>query len=90
MWANRPHRQKKICFGKCEEVAREGYERRADVDYLSAFILSGLPQQREHREQRLEDPQHGKEQVVRLHGKDIGGEAGMAGGHFEREGTSEK
>lgn len=54
------------------------------------FFLSGLPQQREHREQRLEDPQHSEEQVVRLHGKDTGGKAGMAGGHFKRERKAEK
>lgn len=28
--------------------------------------------------------------MVRLHGEDTGGEAGMAGGYTEREGTSEK
>ncbi|KAL0156809.1 hypothetical protein M9458_048055, partial [Cirrhinus mrigala] len=48
----------------------------------------GLPQQREHREQRLEDPQHGEEQVVRLHGQDARGEAGVAGGYFKRARTT--
>lgn len=37
---NEPHKQKKICFGKSEEVALGGYKRRlwqADIDYLSCF-----------------------------------------------------
>lgn len=56
----------------------------------SPLTHSRLPQQREHRQQRLEDPQHGQEQVVRLHGQDPGGEAGVAGGHHEGEGAEEK
>ncbi len=93
MQTNGPHGQKKICFGKSKEVAWESYKRHlwlADIDYLSAFFLSGLPQQREHCEQRLEDPQHSEEQVVRLHGEDAGGEAGVAGGYFKRERKTKK
>lgn len=70
----------------CKELTRRSW----DCFCLCFLLLSWLPQQREHSEQRLEDPQHGQEQVVRLHGQDPGGEAGVAGGHHEREGTQEK
>jgi len=70
--------------------AIKGISDRQTLITCLVFFLSGLPQQREHCEQRLEDPQHSEEQVVRLHGKDTGGKAGMAGGHFKGERKTEK
>lgn len=60
--------------------------------YVTVFFLflSGLSQQWQHRQQRLEDPQHGEEQVVRMHGQDARGEAGVAGGHPEGAREKEK
>ena len=51
------------------------------------IISSGLPQQQLHGDQRLEDPQHGQEQVVRVHGQEHRGQAEVAGRHLERAGA---
>ena len=50
-------------------------------------VPSGLPQQQLHGNQRLEDPQHGQEQVVCVHGQERRGQAEVAGRHLERAGA---
>lgn len=42
---------------------------RLAVPFFSPLHRSGLPQQRKHRQQRLENPQHCEEQVVCVHGQ---------------------
>lgn len=48
---------------------------------------SRLPQQQLHGDQRLEDTQHGKEQVVCVHGQERGGQTEVAGRHPEGAGA---
>lgn len=84
-----PVKQKTLKSAFVPPLAKRGlYKTGGCALRLSPY--SRLPQQREHSKQRLEDPQHGQEQVVRLHGQDPRGEAGVAGGHHEGAGAEEK